>query len=207
MSLMERLFLKKRPDRSANDEPISPIQIVSGTPVRFLSQAAVATADVAQRKNPQLYRITNFVASSVQAVPWFCEADPDLKDSERAGATPIKDINSLLRSPNDNFTSQQLEYWFSLNLMLYGRAHFKVGVKSDGTPNAIYPLAAKFTKGILNSRGTVEEYEYGEGNNAVKIPTRRTAEKRAESSRRPMEAYAAEISFPSLSPCTLSACS
>lgn len=194
MSLMERLFLKKRPDRSANDEPISPIQIVSGSPVRFLSQAAIATADVAQRKNPQLYRITNFVASSVQAVPWFCEADPDLKESEQAGATPIKDINSLLRSPNDNFTSQQLEYWIALNMMLYGRAHFKVGVSSTGTPNGIYPLAAKHTRGILNARGTVEAYEYGSGPDKVTYPSRRTAEKRGRN-----ESYAAEISLPSLS--------
>ena len=43
------------------------------------------TADVAQRTVPQLYRITNFVASAVQSVPWFCEADPDRR---RDGAGP-----------------------------------------------------------------------------------------------------------------------
>jgi len=195
MSFLDRMMFKKRPDRLATDEPISPITIVSGTPVRFLSQQAVATADVAQRKNPQLYRITNFVASSVQAVPWFCEADPTLENkTEQAGATPIKEINSVLRSPNDNMTSQQLEYWIALNMMLYGRAHFKVGVSSSGTPNGIYPLAAKHTKGILNNRGTVDAYEYGSGVDKVTYPSRRAAEKRGRN-----ESYAAEISLPSLS--------
>lgn len=190
---MDRLLLKKKPDRDATEEPVSPIFLMGGQSVRFLSQAAVTTAEVAQRRNPQLYRITNFVASSVQSVPWYCEADPDVVAMEQAGASAIKKINELLRSPNDTFTSQQLEYWIALNLMLYGRAHFKVGVGSSGIPNGIYPLAAKYTKGILNSRGTVEAYEYGLAQDKQIYPTRRVAEKRGRN-----ESYAAEISFPSL---------
>jgi len=189
------LFLKKKPDRADSDEPISPIVMMGGQPVRFLSQAAIVTAETAQRKNPQLYRITNFVASSVQAVPWFCEADPTLKNkTDQAGPANLKPINELLKSPNENFTSQQLEYWISLNLMLYGRAHFKVGVGSTGTPTGIYPLAAKYTKGILNNRGGVEAYEYGTSTaDKITLPTRRVAERRGRN-----ESYGAEISFPSL---------
>lgn len=193
MGVMD-FFRKARPDRQVSDEPISPIVLISGQPVRFLSAQAIATADVAQRKNPQLYRITNFVASSVQAVPWFCEVDPEINKSEQAPPTKIKPINELLKSPNDTLTSQQFEYWIALNLMLYGRAHFKVGVSSTGVPNGLYPLAAKYTKGVLNSRGTVDAYEYGSGPNMITLPTRRTAEKRGRN-----EAYAAEIAFPSLS--------
>ena len=192
MSFFNMLF-KKAPERPASDEPVSPVFVMGGQPVRFLSQNAIVAAEVSHRKNPQLFRITNFVATSVQSVPWYCEADPDSIKAEQAGASKVKAINDLLKSPNDTLTSQQLEYWIALNLMLYGRAHFKVGVGSAGTPNGIYPLAAKYTKGVINSRGTVDAYEYGFNNDKVTLPTRRTAEKRGRG-----EAYAAEISFPSL---------
>ncbi|MGY2987700.1 phage portal protein [Bradyrhizobium sp. USDA 4508] len=193
MALLD-IFRKKAPDRPVSDEPVSPIFIMGGQPVRFLSSAAVVAADVAQRQNPQLYRITNFVASSVQAVPWFCEADPDVVAAERAGNAKIKAINDLLKSPNDTFTQQQFRYWLALNLMLYARAHFKVGVGSTGNPNGLYPLAAKYVRGVLNNRGTVDAYEYGFGtNNMTTLPSRRVAEKRGGNI-----AYGAEISFPSL---------
>jgi phage portal protein BeeE len=189
------LFRKAKPERKPSDEPISPVILINGQPVRLISNQAVATADIAQRTNPQLYRITNFVASSVQAVPWFCEADPTIDNvSERATPSKLKPINDLLRSPNDTFTPQQLEYWIALNLMLYGRAIFKVGVSSTGVPNGIYPLAAKWTKGLLSTRGTIDSYEYGWSSDKEILPSRRTAEKRGRN-----EAYAAEISFPSLS--------
>ncbi len=183
-------IIKRRPDRSVKDEPLSPIYHIQGYPVRFLSHAAIVTADISQRTNPQLYRVTNFVASAVQSVPWYCEPDPDVVANERAGATVCKNINSLLCSPNDTFTAHSLRYWIALNLMLYARAHFKVGVGSGGQPNGIYPLAAQYTKGILNNRGTVDAYEYGEGANKSTLPTRRNASK--------LQAYAAEISFPTL---------
>lgn len=184
---------KKKPDREDQDEPQSPIYVMAGQSVRFLSQQAIWTADVAQRKSPQLYRITNFIASSVQSVPWFCEADPDAVAHEQLGRSKIKAINDLLKSPNDSYTAQQLQYWIALNLMLYARAHFKVGISSNGTPNGIYPLAAKHVRGILNARGIVDKYEYGTGETMTTLPSRRAAEKRQENA-----SYAAEIAFPSL---------
>lgn len=187
-------ILKKRPDRAATEEPTSPVYIYSGQPVRFLSSAAIMTAEAAQRKSPQLYRITNFVASAVQSVPWYAEVDPDTVATERAGSSQVKAINDLLKSPNDVFTAQQLQYWIALNLMLYARAHFKVGIGSTGNPNGIYPLAAKYVHGVPNSRGTVDAYEYGISlENKTIFPTRRVAEKRGAN-----QPYAAEISFPSL---------
>jgi phage portal protein BeeE len=186
-------FTKKKPDRIDTDEPQSPIYVMSGQSVRFLSAQAVMTAGDAQRKSPQLYRITNFIASSVQSVPWYCEPDPDANISEQPGASKIKAINDLLKSPNDTYTSQQLQYWIALNLMLYARAHFKVGIGTNGTPNGLYPLAAKYVRGVLNSRGIVDKYEYGSGQNITTYPSRRTAEKRANN-----DPYAAEIAFPSL---------
>ena len=62
--------------------------------------------------------------------------------------------------------------------MLYARAHFKVGIGANGTPNGIYPLAAKHIRGVLNIRGIVDKYEYGMGENKTTLPSRRTAEKR-----------------------------
>jgi len=187
-------FTKKKPERNESDEPSSPIYIIGGQSVRFLSQKAIATADVAQRESPQLYRITNFIASSVQSVPWFCEADPDVNSSERVGNSKVKAINELLKSPNDTYTSQQLQYWIALNLMLYARAHFKVGIGTNNTPNGLYPLAAKHVRGVLNSRGVVDKYEYGSGDNMTVLPSRRTAERGGATG----ISYAAEIAFPSL---------
>jgi hypothetical protein len=187
-------FRKAKPDRPPSDEPISPIVVMSGQPVRFLSGAAIMTAEVAQRKSSQLYRITNFIAATVQAVPWYAEPDPDVPASNRAAAGPVKALNDLLKSPNDTTTAENLRYWVALNLMLYARAHFKVGVGSAGQPNGIYPLAAKHIKGVPNGRGSVDKYEYGSGENIITLPTRRTAEKTAKGT-----AYAAEVSFPSLS--------
>jgi phage portal protein BeeE len=187
-------LVKKKPERPVSDEPESPIIIMANQSVRFLSSAAIMTAEMAQRKSPQLYRITNFIASTVQAVPWFCEPDPDVVAMDRAGNSKIKAINDLLRSPNDTFTAEQFRYWTTLNLMLYARTHFKVGVSpATGLPNGMYPLAAKHVNGVLNSRGTVDKYEYGQGESKVTLPSRRQAEKALVPT-----AYAAEISFPSL---------
>jgi hypothetical protein len=44
-------FRKAKPERPPSDEPISPIVVMSGQPVRFLSGAAIMTAEVAQRKS------------------------------------------------------------------------------------------------------------------------------------------------------------
>jgi phage portal protein BeeE len=191
--VLDFLF-KRAPDRPPKDEPESPVYVIQGQSVRFLSPAAIMTAETAQKKSPQLYRIVNFISSSVQSVPWFCEPDPDVVASERASPTTIKAINALLKSPNDTSTSQQLQYWIALNLMLYARAHFKVGISSTGQPNGIYPLAARHMRGVLNGRGIVESYEYGTGEQKTTFPTRRAAEKRGNN-----QAYAAEIAFPSLS--------
>jgi phage portal protein BeeE len=186
-------IFKKKPERHATEEPVSPIYVMAGQPIRLLSSAAALEADTMLRTSPQLYRIANFLSSAVQSVPWFCEPDPTLIASERAGASQVKIVNDLLRSPNDTFTPQQLQYWITLNLMLYARAHFKVGVSSTGKPNGIYPLAAKHVMGIPNSRGSIEAYKYGMPPNETVLPTRRAAEKRG-----PAQSYAAEISFPSL---------
>ncbi|RPI47211.1 MAG: hypothetical protein EHM67_00080, partial [Hyphomicrobiaceae bacterium] len=97
MGLIE-FFTKRKPERTDIEEPNSPIFIMGGQSVRFLSTQAIVTADVAQRESPQLYRITKFIASSVQSVPWYCEEDPEVNASERLGASKIKALNDLLKS-------------------------------------------------------------------------------------------------------------
>jgi phage portal protein BeeE len=185
-------LVKKPPKREASEEPVSPIFTIAGQPIRFLSTTAVMGAEEAQRSIPQLYRVTHLVASSAQAVPWFCEVNPLVAKSEQASPNQIKAINSLLMSPNDNLTPENMRYWLTLNLMLYSRVHFKVGVGTGGLPNGIYPLATKYMKGLPNSRGTIDTYIYGEGTQQEqRYPSKRKAS--------PGESYAAEISFPSLS--------
>lgn len=204
-------FIKAQPARSPSDEPVSPIVTIAGQPIRFLSFESIMTAEVAQRKSPQLFRVTNFVSAAVQAVPWYVELEPENgrdqlgstktgrrtvinKANDKANPTTVAALNSLLKSPNDTFTAEQLRYWLTLNLMLYARAHFKVGTDSNGLPNGIYPLAARYVRGTLNRYGSIESYQYGEGISATSLPSRRTVERRSSN-----EAYAAEVSFPSLS--------
>ena len=185
-------FVKKPPVRQVSEEPLSPIFTIGGQSVRLISPAAVITAEEAQRRIPQLYRVTHLVASSAQAVPWFCEADPQVGASERANPGAIKAINSLLKSPNDNFTPETMRYWMTLNLMLYSRVLFKVGIGTAGLPNAIYPLATKHMKGVPNSRGTIDTYIYSENTpQQQKYPSKRKAQ--------PGESYVGEISFPTIS--------
>ena len=193
MALRDLLFTKKKPERPVSDEPESPIFVMAGRSVRLLPPMAAMTAEIAQRKSPQLYRITNYVASAVQSVPWFCEQDPDVVAMEQAGPAKVKAINDLLKYPNDTFNAKQLQYWIAMNLMLYARAHFKVGISSSGTPNGIYTLDAKQMSAVLNSRGTVDYYEYGTGLAKQKLLTRRGSELKGG-----LDAYGAEISFPSL---------
>jgi len=195
MALRDLLFTKKKPERSASDEPESPMFVMAGQPVRLLRFGAAQTAEIAQRKSPQLYRITNYVASAVQSVPWRCVVDPAEKEANQASPTQIKAVNDALSYPNDNFNAKQMQYWIAMNLMLYGRAHFKVGVKTDGLPNGIYPLDAKHMNAVLNNRGTVDYYVYGSGVDAQRLPTRKGSQERTKG----LAPYAAEISFPSLS--------
>jgi phage portal protein BeeE len=188
------LVLKRAPDRKPEDEPLAPVYIMAGQPVRFLSTEAIGTSEAAFRKCPQLFRITNFISATVQSVPWYCEPDENTVAMDRAGPSAIKAINEVLKNPNENYTAPQMRYWIALNLMLYGRAHFKVGIGAAGYPNGIYPLAAKYTRGLPNNRGSIDGYEYGLGSeNSTKWPTRRMAEKR-----NPTIPYASEISFPTI---------
>jgi phage portal protein BeeE len=183
---------KKPPVRPESDTPQSPIFYISGQPIRLVSTEVLMTAEEAQRRCPQLYRVTHLVASSTQMVPWRCEVDPEVQKSEQANPAQIKAINSLLKSPNDNFTPENMRYWMTLNLMLYSRVHFKVGIGTQGLPNGIYPLATKYMTGTPNSRGTIDSYTYGMGlPQEQKFPSKKRAA--------PGEAYAAEIAFPSLS--------
>jgi phage portal protein BeeE len=185
-------FIKKAPQRNVSDEPLSPIITIEGQPIRLISTKASMTAEEAQRTIPQLYRVTHLVAASAQAVPWYCEIDPNVPSTEQAPANAVKALNSLLKSPNDSWTPENLRYWMTLNLMLYSRVHFKVGIGTQGLPNGIYPLATKYMKGLTNNRGVIDTYLYGEGTDAEqKFPSRRRAS--------PSESYASEISFPSLS--------
>src|SRR6188768_593971 len=101
-------FTKKAPVRLASDEPMSPIFTISGQPIRFVSSGAVMTAEEAQRRIPQLYRVTHLVSSSAQMVPWKCEPDPTVIKGEQATPGAIKAINSMLKSPNDNFTPENM---------------------------------------------------------------------------------------------------
>lgn len=192
MGFLDRLF-KARPERGANDAPRSPFRLYGGSR-NLISYKNVVAAEEAL-EHPIIFRCLNKIASSVQTVKWYCEADPDVPTGEQAGATIIKNINALLRAPNDSLAPDQLKFWMALNYAVYGRAGFKVGISAIDrkTPNGIYPLDMRYLKAVPSDRGTTVKYEYGSSDNKQTLVTRRASEDGKNG-----ESYAHEIFTPSL---------
>lgn len=191
---------KAAPVRRDSDTPNSPLmtwQSSKGTQVRVITYDEAMAAEEAM-KHPVIFRIVNKIATAVQTVQWYAEADPDAKGADRASASSIKAINSLLKSPNDNAPPDMLRAWMAMTYALYGRVPFKVGVSVDNTPNGIYPLDAKYVTGRPNSRGVIESYQYGfsETDKSNTLPTRKKANGNG--------AYAYEIARLNLNGLTLS---
>lgn len=187
MGLLD-FFKKAAPVRKESDEPSSPTMQRAGKTV-VITYSDVVAAEAALQ-HPVVYRCVNKIATAVQTARWYCEADPMVPAAERAGARAIASINSLLLSPNDNYAADQMRYWLALNYCLYGRVAFKVGVNSDGAPNGVYPLTTRWVKAVLNDRGLLRGYEYGDGEGKDTFPTRRKATSG--------ESYAYEIARPNL---------
>ena len=188
MGWLNDLFAKAAPVRRASDEPASPSASRSGKVV-VVTYSDVVSAEMAL-KHPVVYRCVNKIAESVQTVKWYCDIDPDVPVADRAGARVIKDLNDLLKSPNDNYPADQMRYWLALNYCLYGRVPVKIGVGTEGRPNGIYPLTTRWVQAILNTRGLLEGYQYGEAEQKETLPTRRKAPEG--------KAYAYEIARPNL---------
>lgn len=183
-------WLKAAPQRNPGDAPQSPAGYSISRGKRPLVSASNVLAAHRALEHPIVFRCLNKIATSVQQVRWFAEPDPDVNLTERASATAIKAINAALTSPTDTMTADQLRFWFALSYAVYGRAPFKVGIGVNNFVNGIYPLDAAHTKAILNNRGVIQSYEYGEASNKESLPSKTKAG--------PGKSFASEIAVPAL---------
>ncbi len=174
-------LFKAAPQRNPKDQPIAPLMGLWGAMFKrgTVSYPNAVAAEKALQ-HPIVFRALNKIASSVQQVRWYAEADPMVAAGDRAGATAIKALNNLLLSPNDTLAPDQLRYWLALTFAVYGRSAFKVGTGVANMPNGIYPLDSRWVRSLSNNRGVIIEYEYGtsaDGKNKQKLPTRKQAER------------------------------
>lgn len=194
MGIVENLFGKKAaPVRNDSDTPKSPIGAWgarSRIPVVAYQESVSAESAMS---HPILFRVVHKIATSVQTIAWFCEQDPDVPEAERAPKNVVKKINDLLRSPNDSLTQDQFRYWCAINLALFGRAPFKVGVTAEGMANGMYPLDTRYVRAQLDARDVVTSYEYGSATKET-MPSRRVAQRRLDK-----VAFCYEISTPTIS--------
>lgn len=172
--LLGRLF-KAAPVRNANDAPRSPLGRWDRGNKKHVVEYRNSMAAERALDHPVTFRALHKIASSVQQVDWYCEQDPDLPESERASRTDVKAINNLLKSPNDTLAPDQLRYWMALTLAAYGRVPFKVGVGVSKLANGIYPLNTPFVQGVPDDRGAFKSYRYGNGDDALTLPSRKRA--------------------------------
>lgn len=188
MGFLNSLFGKKAPERKPSDTPANPTRpfaMTRNSLVPFDANVVAAEA----LKHPVISRCLNKIAQSIQTVDWYAEQDDTLPVNERAGATAVKLMNSLLKSPNLNYGASQLRYWMAINFALYGRVPFKVGVGTEKLPNGIYPLAVKHVTYSTDNRGLLNGYVYGFGEQEERLPTR---------ARSNGSAYAHEIFTPTI---------
>lgn len=182
-------LFKAAPVRDPNATPKSPFGAWGRNQRRLVEYNNVIAAHRALQ-HPIVFRCLNKIATSLQQVSWYAEADPDVVASERANATTIKALNALLQSPNDNMAPDQLRFWMALSYAVYGRAPFKVGLGVQGVANGIYPLDAAFVKADIDSRGQIVRYKYGNLEDPTILPSKAKAGEGKN--------FIAEIATPSL---------
>lgn len=172
--LIDRLF-KAAPTRNSNEAPRAPAFNFGGRQVRLVDYRNVIAADRALQ-HPVIFRCLSKIATSVQQVRWYAEADPDVVATAQAGANVIKALNALLQTPNDSMAADQLRFWMALSYAVYGRAPFKVGsAGTSGVSTGIYALDAAFVTAKINRKGQIKEYKYGQGEGAESLPTKSAA--------------------------------
>lgn len=121
--------------------------------------------------HPIVYRVINKLATSVQGVTWYVEPTGE-KGVAQPTAAQLKAIQRVLDDPSDSMDSGQFKYWLALQKACFGRFALKVGVGTDGLPNALFPLQASFFATEISRAGTIKQYTYGSGENVENMPPR-----------------------------------
>lgn len=188
-------FFKRRPVRNPNDDPTRLLIMRTGpSTVKSVTYQQAINAEQAMI-HPVVYRCIDKIATAVEMVDWYVRK-VDKKGRDKTLGGKLEDV---LGNPNNYMTAGELRYWMGMSRAVFGRIPFKVGVGTDGKPNAIYPLKPSHFETKLSDRGIVTGYLYGAATGSEKetLPTRDKATGDTPGSAK--TSYAAEIIRPNLS--------
>lgn len=165
---------KARPIRAALDDPIRyAISTFLGA-----RQAQTPYWDIVEAEkalsHPVARRCIHKIGLACQDVKWYAIQDPNSK--EVANKKTLRAIQDVLDSPNNSMTASQMRYWLGINKATYGRWGVKIGAKTTGGPNAIYPLAQRSLKTNFDTNGSISSYLYGDPGRGQTLPTRGTVD-------------------------------
>lgn len=188
MDLMS-MFRKAAPEREPSQAPNRPRAVIHKHARPVLIYDSVCKANLAIN-HPVLQRALRMIARSVQVVNWFVEQDEDYDGPNPPTEAMLKELQGLINSPNDDLTAANMRYWLALNLAVYGRAAFKVGLGSLSRPNAVYPLDARHLRVNTDIKGRITSYMYGNARTSQRFGTKMKPDR---------SGYAYQISAPGLS--------
>ena len=150
------------------DDPARLLQTTLGRQaVKGISYNQALAAEKAM-VHPVVFRCIDKIATSVAAVDWYVKK----KEGTGRDKALTSKIADVLAGPNGYMTAGELRYWLAMTRAVFGRVPFKVGVGTEGKPNALYPLKASFFETILNDRGLIRHYKYGTASNHEILSTR-----------------------------------
>lgn len=165
---------KARPLRAALDDPIRyAISSFVGSKQAMTTYWDVVEAERALR-HPVARRCIHKIGLACQDVKWYAVQDPNSK--ETASRKTLRAIQDVLDSPNNAMTASQLRYWMGINKATYGRWGVKIGARTTGGPNAIYPLAQRSLRTNFDKNGSITGYQYGDEGRSEVLPTRSTVD-------------------------------
>lgn len=188
---------KAAPARSASADPNASIL------KRFANMALGKTTYAAGQKAERamdhivVYRCLDKIGLTMQGVRWYVERDPDVPKSFRTNEKTVAALEAMFQAPNSDLNAAFMRYWMAITYAAFGRVPLKAGTNADGIPNALYTLDPRLTEPKRSASGEIFEFTYGNGADAIRIPSRHKARKNANGD--PTEGFAFEIRKPTLS--------
>lgn len=159
-SVLDLFRQKARPVRSLlNDPSRHVVKMFASGSRKSVSYGEMMNAQNAMR-HPVVFRCIHKISLAVQDVPWYVMQDPD-ENAPKVDKKVLKAIQEVLNHPNDTMSASQFRYWLGMNKAVFNRFAIKVGAKTTGGPNAIYPLSQGHFKTKFKRNGTVDRYLYG----------------------------------------------
>lgn len=164
------LFKSWMPNRSPSAEPRTYVWFMADRrPAADYGASITAASAMA---HPVAYRCIAKIADAVSSVTFYARPVDAAPAVQASRSTAVKQIDGLLRSPNNRFSMQKILYWLALHLACHSRAIFVVGADPQGIPNAIYPLDLRYCEETRNRNGIPTGIDYGSSEPKVNYPFR-----------------------------------